>query len=200
MNLLQLRTRLSPHAARPDVTAGHRGCGVAIVESREGYAVLMDHDADGRLTPGTSRPPSASSPHLQTTLAADLAAISAARRGLRERLLEWGLEPIADDVALAAQELLVNAVRHGCRGIPTGTSKVTLTAQCTSTELRVAVKDPSTEVPRCRSASADCEDGRGLRLVDEVADRWGAATEPDGSGKTVWLELDVPRDRRAPLS
>ncbi|MEU0215057.1 ATP-binding protein [Streptomyces sp. NPDC006265] len=198
MNQLQLRTRLVPHAARPFSARGGLGGG-ARFESREGCAVLMDYNADGR---STCEPvhPSASFPHLQTTLAADLAAIRAARRGLRERLLEWGLEPIADDVALAAQELLTNAVKHGCRGIPSGTHEVTLTARCTATELRVAVTDPSTEFPHRRSASADCEDGRGLRLVDEVADRWGTTTEPDGSGKTVWLELSAPRGRRAPLS
>ncbi|MFM9452313.1 ATP-binding protein [Streptomyces europaeiscabiei] len=159
----------------------------------------MDHDADGSPSPGSAHP-CVSSPHLQTTLAADPAAIRAARRGLRERLLEWGLEPIADDVALAAAELLTNAVKHGCRGVPSGTREVTLTAWYTATRLRVAVTDPSTEVPRRRSASTDCEDGRGLRLVDEVADRWGATTEPDGSGKTVWLELAAPRGRRAPLA
>ncbi|WP_330351791.1 ATP-binding protein [Streptomyces sp. NBC_00582] len=198
MNQLHLRTRRSRHAARPLAAAGALGC-EAYFESREGWAVLMAYDADGRSSSGPAHA-SASSPHLQTTLAADPAAIGAARRGLRERLLEWGLEPIADDVALAAQELLTNAVKHGCRGVPSGTCEVTLTAWCSATRLRVAVTDPSTEVPRRRFASSDCEDGRGLRLVDEVADRWGATTEPDGSGKTVWLELAAPRGRRAPLS
>ncbi|MFD5079632.1 ATP-binding protein [Streptomyces sp. NPDC058371] len=198
MNQLQQRTRRSPDAGRSLAARSGPGYGVYL-DSREGCAVLMDYDAGGRTT-SDSVHPSGSSPHLQTTLAADLTAVRAARRDLRARLLDWGLEPIADDVALAAQELLTNAVKHGCRGIASGTHKVTLTAWCTPTELWVTVTDPSPEVPHRRHASVDCEDGRGLRLVDAVADRWGATTEPDGSGKTVWLELDAPRGRRAPLS
>lgn len=33
--------------------------------------------------------------------------------------------------------------------------------------------------------------GRGLLLVEALADRWGCAPRPDGPGKTVWAEYTV---------
>jgi hypothetical protein len=41
-------------------------------------------------------------------------------------------------------------------------------------------------VPRC--ADGDATGGRGLALVDGLADRWGWSS--DGSGKRIWCELD----------
>ncbi|MET8768485.1 ATP-binding protein [Streptomyces sp. NPDC004658] len=48
----------------------------------------------------------------------------------------------------------------------------------------------SVDRPCLRPADDDQEGGRGLHLVDYLADRWGVAPGPL-AGKTVWLELDV---------
>lgn len=117
-------------------------------------------------------------------------AIGPVRRQLRGRLEESGLAKIADDVALAASELMTNAVIHGCHGLPS-TCEVTLTAAWTGERLRVAVADPSDALPSEQEASAGRDGGRGLTLVDALSDRWGVETGARGCGKSVWLELDL---------
>lgn len=43
------------------------------------------------------------------------------------------------------------------------------------------------------------ESGRGLLLVDALADRWGVAEERFPC-KTIWAELRLPQPERAPTS
>ena len=43
-------------------------------------------------------------------------------------------------------------------------------------------------VPRPRHADGDDTNGRGLELVDGLADRWGWQAE--GAGKSIWCEVD----------
>ena len=51
--------------------------------------------------------------------------------------------------------------------------------------------DGSSVRPVVRELDADRPRGRGLQLVQAIADRWGA--EDHHGGKRVWFELDVPR-------
>jgi hypothetical protein len=44
-------------------------------------------------------------------------------------------------------------------------------------------------VPAPRSAGRDDEHGRGLLLVDRLANRWGVDSQPPG--KRVWFELEI---------
>ncbi|GAB3485630.1 ATP-binding SpoIIE family protein phosphatase [Nocardiopsis coralliicola] len=53
----------------------------------------------------------------------------------------------------------------------------------------VEVFDHDLRLPRIRSAGADDEGGRGLYLVDQLADRWGSRPTP--SGKAVWFEISM---------
>jgi hypothetical protein len=39
-----------------------------------------------------------------------------------------------------------------------------------------------------RSPALEDESGRGMRLVDSLARRWGV--QPAGTGKCVWFEVD----------
>ncbi|MFD7323963.1 ATP-binding protein [Streptomyces sp. NPDC059875] len=119
---------------------------------------------------------------------AELAAVSRARRNLHQFMCRSGLSSIADTVALGAQELMANAVTHGCRG--QGAREFTVRASCRRGRFRVEVQDPSAVRPVLRAAGADCEGGRGLVLVDALASRWGVQPGP-GRGKTIWMELDV---------
>ncbi|MGW1362995.1 ATP-binding protein [Streptomyces chartreusis] len=121
---------------------------------------------------------------------ADQAAIPPVRRRLRARLEAEGLGRVADDVTLACQELMANAVIHGCRHLPTGT-RLTVTATWNAMQLRVAVHDPSDENPRQQADSSSRTDGRGLRLVSALSDRWGVQPDPVRGGKSVWMELDM---------
>jgi len=98
------------------------------------------------------------------------------------------LERVADDAVMAAQELMANAVLHGCRDCSPET-EVSLTATCHGACLRLAVRDPSAEWT-ARSATDDLESGRGLDIVTELADRWGVKQCSSG-GKEVWCELEL---------
>jgi len=52
------------------------------------------------------------------------------------------------------------------------------------------VHDDSAALPRLRHASDDDERGRGLQVVSQLSQRWGARRTL--SGKAVWCELPLP--------
>ncbi len=85
-------------------------------------------------------------------------------------------------VALVVTELVTNAVVHG-QGGPT------LAVTATPSSVRVEVHDDGPGLPRLRPFSEEpTTSGRGLALVDMVADAWGVVADP-GDGKTVWAEI-----------
>lgn len=54
--------------------------------------------------------------------------------------------------------------------------------------IRVSVHDASPANPVKRDYGPNHPTGRGLHIVEALADRWGVA--PDGEGKVVWFEVD----------
>ncbi|MFF2201473.1 ATP-binding protein [Streptomyces sp. NPDC058145] len=62
------------------------------------------------------------------------------------------------------------------------------TGPVASATVRLEVTDTSSRAPVPRCAGGDATGGRGLALVDCLADRWGWHSE--GSGKSIWCELD----------
>lgn len=95
---------------------------------------------------------------------------------------EWGVEALADDLALVVTELVANAVRHAgtdieVRLFPLGDG------------VRLEVADNSTRSLRPRPATMMDEGGRGLLLVDALSARSGV--DADACGKRVWAELRV---------
>lgn len=133
--------------------------------------------------------------HFEASFLADPAAISPVRRRLRVCLEAAGLEEIAADAALACQELMANAVVHGCRNLPPST-ELTVTAAWSDHRLRVAVRDPSEVEPREQRESTSRPSGRGMQLVSALCDRWGVESSPSGCGKSVWMEIAGHRTRR----
>jgi anti-sigma regulatory factor (Ser/Thr protein kinase) len=95
----------------------------------------------------------------------------------------------ADDVTLLVSELASNAVRHA-------KSPFTVAVGCDGAIVRVDVTDDSVDLPVARVPSVDAVTGRGLMIVEALANRWGV--EPSDSGKTVWFEIDC-RNAPAPL-
>ena len=61
-------------------------------------------------------------------------------------------------------------------------------APASERRLRLEVEDPSSSLPRRREPGESGVSGRGLLLVDRLADVWGV--EPRGSGKCVWCEFN----------
>jgi len=105
------------------------------------------------------------------------------RQWALEALDEWGgLEHIADPVQLIVSELVTNVIRHA-----TG-HQATIRLERHEDRLVLAVVDPDATPPRPTRADADDEGGRGLYLVEALADRWGTRHLTAG-GKLVWCEL-----------
>ncbi|MFF0206074.1 ATP-binding protein [Streptomyces sp. NPDC005017] len=117
-----------------------------------------------------------------------------ARRMCAHRLDAWGVpygSDAHDTVTLIAAELCANAVRHG--HVAGRDFHVLLTADPATGTVRLEVSDTREErLPHVRTAAPD-ESGRGLLLVEALADRWGCAARAGGGpGKTVWAECAAP--------
>ena len=83
---------------------------------------------------------------------------------------------------LLVSELVTNAIRHA-------TGEVTL-RMVLEGSLVCEVLDGSAALPRLRHAGRDEECGRGLEVVSQLAQRWGARRTPQG--KIVWCEQALP--------
>ena len=88
-----------------------------------------------------------------------------------------------DDAKLLVSELVTNAVARAL-------SPVELRVIEFARAVRVEVHDLSFHPPEPVNASADAESGRGLTIVDRLADRWGT-TRKTHDGKAVWFELNT---------
>ncbi|MFD6834414.1 SpoIIE family protein phosphatase [Streptomyces diastaticus] len=116
----------------------------------------------------------------------DPEALAGARHLIRAAVRSWGSGERADEIELAADEMITNALMH-----TEGSAVVTLRVLTgTDRRLRVEVEDTSSALPRRREAAEDGVSGRGLLLVDRLADGWGV--EARGTGKSVWCEFVVP--------
>lgn len=101
----------------------------------------------------------------------------------------WGLGDLVDRGTLVVSELVGNAVQHaGCRLLRVSVSRIDGNTVCVS----VSLSDTSRTPPVLRSPGEDAETGRGLRLVDAVADRW--ETDVREWGKVVRAELHTKGD------
>lgn len=109
--------------------------------------------------------------------------VAALRRIMRFHLELWGLHDLTDGAQLCVSELVSNIITHVGPGTP-----ATLAVSMNDTHLRIEVHDPdSRTLPTVVAADSDSEAGRGMVLVDAVADRWGVLLRPDG--KVIWCEL-----------
>ena len=98
-----------------------------------------------------------------------------------------GLDEERREVAvLLTSEVVTNAVVHGA-----GEPEVTVEAGAGG--VRVQVTDGSRVPPQLRRVGPDAVGGRGVALLDILADAWGAA--PTATGKAVWFELGSPSPR-----
>ncbi|MGI5374983.1 ATP-binding protein [Streptomyces sp. CA-251387] len=121
-------------------------------------------------------------PGYSETLPCSETSVSTARRLVRTALATWGLDHLDDDGTLIMSELVTNAVRHS--GSPACRAIVTRPAP---DRVRLAVTDRSRTMPDLMDAPPDAVGGRGLALVDSIADRWGS--DRMHWGKRVWAEL-----------
>jgi len=104
-----------------------------------------------------------------------------------DQLLKDPDDPIAEDVQLTTSELVTNVVTHTDDG-----GELRGWDPRPDVPLRLEVEDPDPEVPAIPAESPSIG-GRGLAIVDAVADDSGV--EPQPQGKVVWAEFD--RNRRS---
>ncbi len=94
-------------------------------------------------------------------------------------------ERYSDIAELLLGELVTNAVRHS--DAPPDRLVEVRFAVVPGDRLRLEVHDAGTGRPVLRpSVGHEEESGRGLLLVDELAERWGCCPRAGGIGKFVW--------------
>lgn len=149
-------------------------------------------------------------------LSAEARSAGDARRFVARRCIDLGLESICEDVILPVSELVTNVVLH------TGSSAVLrvgvvddfleVAVQDSSPRLpivRPVRLDPRADIDSAARTSPELPEdlrdgllhvgaagsvaaGRGLLIVDAVADEWGV--QELVGGKTVWFRIRLPAD------
>lgn len=103
-----------------------------------------------------------------------------ARRFVRARLGEGDHD--VDTAMLLVSEVVTNAILHA-------RTSVTLTIKQVGAVVHIAVSDGSPVAPRLHTFSTTSATGRGVRLLDAMAMRWGVDADPGTGGKIVWFEV-----------
>jgi anti-sigma regulatory factor (Ser/Thr protein kinase) len=108
-------------------------------------------------------------------------------RDARHAVVGWARDAGATEqaeyvLALLTTEVVSNAVRHG-----PSDGHVEVVAERESDEFTVAVRDESPRRPVLRRQPATSGGGRGIHIVDCLADNWGVEATRDG--KKVWFSI-----------
>ncbi|MFE2047627.1 SpoIIE family protein phosphatase [Streptomyces sp. NPDC059459] len=110
--------------------------------------------------------------------------IATARQHLRDLLHDWPSEEQRDAAVLLLSEMLTNVLVHT-------DADALLVAEVTGEpgerRMRVEVTDSGDDLPHKRRPGEMASSGRGLMLVELLADEWGVA--PRGEGKSIWYEV-----------
>lgn len=85
-------------------------------------------------------------------------------------------------VALLVSEIASNALIHAQTGFTISVD------DDPGDTVRVEVVDHAPGTPRLKEHEPEAVSGRGLFIVDHLADRWGV--EERGDGKAVWFEVE----------
>ncbi|MER6354986.1 SpoIIE family protein phosphatase [Streptomyces sp. NPDC001634] len=119
--------------------------------------------------------------------------VAVARQQLRELLHDWSSAEQVDSAVLLVSEMLTNVLVHtdtdallvaevtGDHDSPNGTGGTG------GRRMRVEVTDASDDLPHKRHPGELASSGRGLVLMEILADAWGV--DPRGEGKSIWFEL-----------
>ncbi|MEU6578908.1 SpoIIE family protein phosphatase [Streptomyces sp. NPDC046805] len=111
-------------------------------------------------------------------LPSDPAAVATARSLATRQLHAWGLTEELFATELIVSELVTNAIRYARPPVHLRLIH--------DRQLTCEVSDGSSSAPHLRHARTTDEGGRGLLLVSQLAERWGARYE--NLGKTIWAE------------
>jgi anti-sigma regulatory factor (Ser/Thr protein kinase) len=108
--------------------------------------------------------------------------VAAARTIVGAIVTAWGLAERVDDAKFVASELLTNAIDHA-----PGQETYELELEQRDRRLRVSLADGSSIRPVVAQLDHDRPRGRGIRLIEALAQSWGS--DDHRGGKRVWVEL-----------
>jgi serine/threonine-protein kinase RsbW len=136
----------------------------------------------------------------------DAASVPLARRLLIGTMETAGVDPdVSYDLSVALSEACANAVEHG-GSAPGGASEAfRVTAYLDGEKCRIEVADsgpgfPATRVrPPVRQVRPDAEHGRGLGLIQELADHVHIGNQPGRGGAVVSFDKILKWREGAPL-
>ncbi|WP_432512970.1 ATP-binding protein [Kineococcus sp. SYSU DK001] len=106
-------------------------------------------------------------------------------RAARHFVADWCIAEgvigdVVDTLLLLTAEVVTNAVLHG-------RSEVVLRVGRHGSRVRVGVADENTRLPLRRESDPEALNGRGMALVEALADAHGV--EVGALGKTVWFDV-----------
>ncbi|HUF32548.1 MAG TPA: EAL domain-containing protein [Acidimicrobiales bacterium] len=116
----------------------------------------------------------------------DPSCASRARHLVAKTLHDWDLPTLVEPATMIATELVTNALRHA-------QGPISLSLRISNGLLIRVIDGSSATRPRVSPLREEESDrGRGLVVVDSLADAWGVQLLPHG--KAVWARLDLPAE------
>ncbi|MGW5061350.1 SpoIIE family protein phosphatase [Streptomyces sp. NPDC004096] len=118
----------------------------------------------------------------------DLRGVRTARTFVHDKLGSWGLQDMSDSLELVVSEIVTNALIHAG-------SDVDVRLRAFPDHIRLEVRDSDSNPPvpsplsLAEEENAEAEHGRGLMIVEALAETWNSS--PNGQGKTVSLDLPI---------
>ena len=130
-------------------------------------------------SPSTRSPSTGEARRAELTLTPVPGSVPKARRFVASLDFAGGSDP--ERLALLTAEIVTNAILHARTPLKLEAIEVA------GRGVRVSVTDGNANPPVKKDYGPSSPTGRGLHIVEAMADRWGF--ESLASGKTVWFEL-----------
>lgn len=110
--------------------------------------------------------------------------VAASRHWVTRVLREAGCASVVENAELLVSELASNAVAYA-------RTPFEVAVECLDGAVRIEVLDEDPVVPSPSPTALDAASGRGLAIVEAVAEDWAAEPEAP-TGKKIWFELPLP--------